>query len=321
MTTAIIGGSGFLGRNVALRLLAHGEKPVVVHRGHEPANLPERVAIEHADRTDETALDTIFRRHEVTAVVDIFALSLGNTQPVINAAQRARARYVLTSSVDVYANYEGLLRKGDAGPRMEPADEDAPLRTMRYPYRGNPRRPQGVSDDLFENYDKIVLEEAARAADLDAVILRPPMIFGVADKQRRFGWVTDNAKPGEPFAIDERAYGWLNSYGYVEDIAEAFALAALHPKAAGRTYNVGQNFVRSAADWARTLLPYIGSTAEVIAAPAGQGVWADRADASDLRYPLTLDTTRIRNELGFSEVQPESAAIKKTIASYSLPAH
>ena len=79
--------------------------------------------------------------------------------------------------------------------------------------------------------------------------------------------------------------------------------------------------MRSAADWARTLLPYIGSTAEVIAAPAGQGVWADRADASDLRYPLTLDTTRIRNELGFSEVQPESAAIKKTIASYSLPAH
>lgn len=317
MTIAIIGGSGFLGRNVALRLLAHGEKALVVHRGNEPANLPDAVAIAHADRMDEAALLDIFRQHDVRVVIDIYALSLGNTQAVINAARAVNARYILTSSVDVYANYEGLLKKGSPEVRLAPADEDAPLRTMRYPYRGNSRRPQGVSEDLFDNYDKIVIEDAVRAAGMDFVILRPPMIFGIADKQRRFGWVADNAG-GDSFAMDERAYGWLNSYGYVEDIAEAFVLAALHPKASGRTYNVGQNFVRPAADWARLLLPMLGSSAEVVAAPAGEGIWADRAEAMDLRYPLTLDTSRIRAELGFAEIVDETTALEKTLHSYTI---
>jgi len=321
VTVAIVGGSGFLGRHVALRLLEHGARPLVIHRGNEPANLPETVSIAHADRTDEAALVELFRAHGVKVVIDIFALSLGNTLPVINAAARQGARYVLTSSVDVYSNYAGLLRKETPPIRLAPATEDSPLRSMRYPYRGNPRRPKGVSDDLFDNYDKLVLEETAAAADLDAVIIRPPMIFGVADKQRRFGWVVDNAKPGQPFAIDERAFGWLNSYGHVEDVAEAMVLAALSPKASGKTYNVGQNFVRTASEWAAHLLPMLGIDSTVTAAQAGQGVWADRADAMDLRYPLTLDTSLIRADLGFAEVVDEDTALRRTLASYSAVGH
>lgn len=321
MTVAIVSGSGFLGRNVALRLLARGERALVIHRGNEAANLPDSVLIEHADRTDEERLVTLFRAHDVTAVVDIYALSLGNTQAVINAAQRVGARYVLTSSVDVYSNYEGLLRKASPAIVPTPSTEQTPLRAMRYPYRGNSRRPQGVSEDLFDNYDKLVIEEALAAADIDAVVIRPPMIFGTADKQRRFGWVADNLPvEGADFALDERAYGWLNSYAYVEDVAEAFVLAALLPQASGKTYNVSQNFVRTSAEWVERLLPLMGSTSRVIAAPAGQGVWADRADAMDLRYPLTLDSSLIRKELGYAELVDETEALEKTIASYRLRA-
>lgn len=316
MTIAIISGSGFLGRNVALRLLAHGEKPVVVHRGNEPADLPETVIIAHADRTDEERLVEILRAQSVTAVIDIFALSAANTLGVMRAAERVGARYLLTSSVDVYANYAGLLRKENVPVRMAPATEDSPLRQMRYPYRGNSRRPAGVSDDLFENYDKLVLEEALAAMHMEWVVVRPPMIFGTSDKQRRFGWVADNARPDTPFVIDERAYGWFNSYGYVEDIAEAMVLAALHPKAVGQVYNVGQDFVRPAHAWAERLLPLIGLDVPVTKAAAGNGVWADRADAMDLSYPLTLDTTKIRRELGFKEIVDEDTALERTLATY-----
>ena len=98
MTIAIIGGSGFLGRNVALRLLAHGEKALVVHRGNEPANLPDAVAIAHADRMDEAALLDIFRQHDVRVVIDIYALSLGNTQAVIKLI----SDYAADKNVTVY---------------------------------------------------------------------------------------------------------------------------------------------------------------------------------------------------------------------------
>lgn len=317
MTIAIISGSGFLGRNVALRLLAHGERPLVVHRGIEKAELPDAVAIEHADRMDEDRLVEIFKAQSVTAVIDIFALSAANTSGVMRAAERVGARYLLTSSVDVYANYAGLLKKENVPVRPEPATEDSPLRRMRYPYRGNSRRPAGVSDDLFDNYDKLVLEEALVGMGMEWVVVRPPMIFGTRDKQRRFGWVVDNARPDTPFAMDERAYGWLNSYGYVEDVAEAMVLAALHPRAAGQIYNVGQGFVRPAYAWAERLLPLLGLDVPVTKAPAGTGIWADRADAMDLAYPLTLDTAKIRRELGFKEIVDEQTALERTLASYA----
>ncbi|MBN9333184.1 NAD(P)-dependent oxidoreductase [Devosia sp.] len=316
MTVAIISGSGFLGRHVALRLLAHGKKPLVVHRGLEKANLPDSVAIAHADRVDEERLADILSANDVNAVIDIFALSAANTLGVMRAAKRIGARYVLTSSVDVYSNYAGLLRKGTAPVRIEPATEDSPLRQMRYPYRGNSRRPAGVSEDLFENYDKLVLEEALAGMSMDWSVVRPPMIFGPDDKQRRFGWIVDNARPGVAFAIDERAYGWLNSYGYVEDVAEAMVLAATHPNAAGQIYNAGQDFVRPAHAWAERVLPLLGLNNPVVKADAGSGVWADRADAMDLTYPLTLDTRKIRQELGFAEVVSEDVALDRTLSFY-----
>jgi len=73
-----------------------------------------------------------------------------------------------------------------------------PLRALRYPYRQNSRRPQGIEDDLFEEYDKIPIEEFAMAAGApQATVLRLPMIFGPDDKQHRFAWAIKGAKQGE----------------------------------------------------------------------------------------------------------------------------
>jgi hypothetical protein len=48
--------------------------------------------------------------------------------------------------------------------------------------------------------------------------------------------------------------------------------------------------------------------------PEAKGLLWDRAEASDLRYPLTLDTTRIREELGFEEPTAEIDALRATVA-------
>jgi nucleoside-diphosphate-sugar epimerase len=50
----------------------------------------------------------------------------------------------------------------------------------------------------------------------------------------------------------------------------------------------------------------------LVDADAG-GILADRADSSDLSYPLTLDSARIRAELGYSEIVPEEQALRRTI--------
>lgn len=317
MAIALLGGGGFLGLPLARRLLTRGERVLILHRGRRPIpDPPSGVRVILADRQDGPALEAIFAAEGVSAVADLMALTLETTRPAIEAAARRKARYLLVSSIDVYANYGGLLKLESPEIRLAPATEDSPLRRTRHPYKGDPRRPKGPDDDLLEHYDKIPIEEALLRADLESVVVRPPMIFGPGDKQNRFGWIQDAMRPGEPFLIDERAWGWPSSYAYVEDVAEAMALALLSPRAAGRTYNLGQSFQRSQADWARRIGGILRVETEIRPAPAGQGALADRAEILDLRYPLTQDSSRIRTELGFRETLGEEEALERTLAAH-----
>lgn len=317
MTIAIIGGTGFIGRAVAQRVLARGLTPIVIARGQHPVDLPAGAVFEKADRMDREALVAILGRHGVQTVIDIFALGLLNTRAVFEAMAEVGGRYLLLSSVDVYSNYGGLLRRETPPIQLEPAKETDPLRGFRYPYRGNPRRPQGVEAELFEDYDKILLEEAAlEDPRFASTVIRAPMIFGPGDKQHRFKWAIDAVKAGSLVKLDERASRWPNSYGYVADIAEAMVLAALEPRGAGRIYNVGQPFVRTPIEWILSFAVVLNRSIEVeIVPPDQKGLLWERAEASDLRYPLILDPTRIRTELGFVEPTPEREALLATIRS------
>lgn len=317
MTIAILGGTGFIGTAVALRILARGLTPLVLARGQHPVALPDGARFEAVDRLDGKRLVEIFQQHEVDIVIDIFGLGLLNTGPVLAAMGAVGGRYVLLSSVDVYSNYGGLLKRESPPVQAAPAKEDDPLRSFRFPYRGNPHRPQGVEAALFEDYDKIILEEAS-AADgrFETTIIRAPMIFGPGDKQHRFAWAIKAVQKGGAIEIDQRAAKWPNSYGYIDDVAEAMVLAATSPKAARRIYNVGQNFVRTPIEWLLSFAVVLNRSVEVVEVPPeNRGLQAERADASDLRYPLTLDNSRIRAELGFSEIVPEREALLRTIAS------
>ena len=317
MTVAIVGGTGFIGSAVARRLLARGLAPVVIARGRHPVTLPDGASFEAADRRDGGQLVELFQKYDVDTVIDIFALGLKNTAPVLEAMGAIGGRYLLLSSIDVYSNYGGLLKRESPPIQQEPAREDDPLRDFRFPYRQNDRRPRGVEDDLFDDYDKIILEEAARAdGRFETTVIRAPMIFGPGDKQHRFKWAIDAVRNNQVVEIDQRAARWPNSYGYIDDIAEAMVLAAVAPEAAGRTYNAGQDFVRTPIEWLLTLGVILGRRIEVVEVPPDKrGLQADRADASDLRYPLTLDTSRIRDELGFAEIVPEREALLATIAA------
>lgn len=320
MTIAILGGTGFIGPAVARRVLARGQAPLVLARGRHPVALPEGARFETADRMDGRRLVELFQTHDVDTVIDIFALSLKNTAPVLEAMGAVGGRYLLLSSVDVYSNYGGLLGREVPPVQLAPADEDDPLRGFRYPYRQNTRRPRGVEDDLFEDYDKIILEEAT-AADrrFETTVIRAPMIFGPGDKQHRFKWAIDAVRSNDVVEIDERAARWPNSYGYVDDIAEAMVLAATAPQAAGRTYNAGQDFVRTPIEWLLVFGVILGKRIEVVEVPADkQALLAERADASNLDYPLTLDTSRIRQELGFAELMPERDELLATVAAETV---
>ena len=316
MSVLVWGGAGFIGRPLVRRLLADGVETVVVHRpgGVVAAGAASRVV----DRADPVAVRALIRAVGARTVIDLAARGEADTLPLLDALVGEIDRYVLVSSADVYRNYEGLHRRATPTPILERLDEDSPLRTSRHPYRLARPRPPGDPQAWMDGYDKIPLEAAARARrDLAATVLRPPLVFGPGDRQRRFAWAIRPMSQGRPRLLVPHPWAaWRATFGYVDDVAAGIALAALHPAAAGQTYNLGAANTPTHLAWASAFAEQIGWPGEVelVHPQVARGALAAAAASLDLRYPLFLDNAKIRRRLGYSEPTPRDEALARTIA-------
>jgi nucleoside-diphosphate-sugar epimerase len=155
------------------------------------------------------------------------------------------------------------------------------------------------------------------ASDLSWTILRLPMIFGPGDRNRRFAWAIHSMTRGaSDLALDKQWAEWRTSLGYVENVADALVLAATHPAADGRTFNVGPEHVKTNREWAIALKAVVDWRGEIrvmardtIPEPAQK-----QLGALDLTVPIRLNTSAIRQTIGYTEVVSEADALAATIA-------
>ena len=157
MTVLVLGASGFIGPHAVAALTAAGEEAIGASRrggGQFGAAL---------DRRDPKAARRLVRDRRVDAVVDLLAFTEADTLPLLAALDGEVGRFVMASSCDVYRNYEGLHRKAAPEPITGALDEASPLRSLRHPYRAEPRRPADAPDAWMDDYDKIPLEAALLA--------------------------------------------------------------------------------------------------------------------------------------------------------------
>jgi nucleoside-diphosphate-sugar epimerase len=93
---------------------------------------------------------------------------------------------------------------------------------------------------------------------------------------------------------------WRWTHGYVENVAHAIALAALHPDATG-VYNVGEN--------------YTPTFAERMAHLPTSSIPEATAMNANFEQDIVYDTTRIRAELGYSEIVDDEEGLRRTLAN------
>lgn len=312
MTVLVLGGAGFIGRPLARRL-AETSEVVVLHRGARDAPAGARDIV--ADRNDPAAVRAAVRACGAATVIDLMAMTSADTLPLFDALAGEIDRYVLASSADVYRNYEGLHRKAAPEPVLDLLAEDSPLRETRFPYRLAELRAADHRDKGQDDYDKIPLEQAlADQSACDWTVLRLPMVYGPGDRQRRFGWlIRPMAAAAERIVAPAAWLDWRTSYGFVEDVAAGIALAALHPAAANRVYNLGPAEAGSHRDWARAFAGSMSWRGEMVEGDPG-GRLSEAVAALDLRYPLATDTRRVRVELGYAEAVAPEEALRLTIA-------
>src|SRR2546423_799251 len=137
MRILIIGGTGFIGPWVVRRLLGEGHSVALFHRGQTAADLPPATSHINGDRRNLSDFASKFRRFAPDVVLDMFPYAEQEAAVVMQTFRGIARRVVALSSMDVYRTYGRFLRLEDGPPDLVPFAENAPLRTILYPYRAS----------------------------------------------------------------------------------------------------------------------------------------------------------------------------------------
>src|SRR5579864_2494312 len=306
MRVLVIGGTNFIGPALVHKLIELGHELTVFHRGQTTADMPPGTKQIFGDRDRLGEFASELRAFAPRVVVHMIAYVEEHARSLIDVFRGIARRLVVVSSGDVYKAY-GLFHGTESGPiEPLPLAEDAPLRSVLFPYRSQAQGPE----DLKYRYDKIPVERAVMGdSDMRGTILRLPMVYGPGDKGHRlFPYLKrmDDSRPA--IVLEEGMAEWRCPRGYVENVAAAIALCVTDERAAGRIYNVSEAPAFSEAEWVRKIGEAVGWRGEVVIVPRRRTPEHYRPEQH-----IETDSTRIRSELGYRESVPFTEALKRTI--------
>jgi len=315
MRIVMLGGTSFMGPAVARELLADGHAVAVYHRGQTEGAVPEGVTHLHGERDALMAARPALEQFAPDVVIHMILMEEAQAQAFTQALGGVARRAVVISSQDVYRAYGRVIGNEPGPPDPTPLTEDAPLRERPYPHRADQPRAEDDPMRWADTYDKIPAERVVMSApELPCAVLRLPAVFGPRDRQRRFHSLLKRMDDGRTvIPLDAAEADWRWTYGYVDDVAHAIALAALDARSAGRIYNVGEPQALSLEERALAVGAAAGWRGRIVRLPAGRLPEAMRAGI-DPRQNLIVDTTRIRAELGYREVTSPAEAYARTVA-------
>lgn len=313
MRVLIIGGTNFIGPYVVTALDRLGIEVTVFHRGiHEPA-LPATVRHVHSE---QAALPFLHFPVELSrpvpeVVLHMFPVGQEDARAVMVRFMGEAKRIVALSSGDVYRAYGRLLGTEPGPPEPVPLDESAALRSTLYPYRSAAAGP----GDWTYHYEKILAERTLLgSASLPGTVLRLPAVYGPGDPYRRLRLYIRRMTDGRPaILLDSQQTVWRWTHGYVENVAQAIALAAMDERATGRVYNIGEIVTPSMAERVRQVGELAEWKGSIVSLPAAR-LPPHLRPPFEPQQDLVMDSRRFRSELGFTESVSVEEGLRRTIA-------
>jgi len=309
MRMLLIGGTRFVGRQTAKRLVELGHEVTVFHRGEtEPDDLPEVDHI-HGDRANLADYREAFEKAAPHVVIDMIPLNGEDAEAVFDTFEGIVEWVVGISSQDVYAAY-GVLTGIQDGPLHEGGlTEAAPLRSEFYPYRN-----RYSEDHPLHEYDKILAERVYLSQiGMHGTVLRLPCVYGPGDYQHRMWPYLRRMLDGRSaILLSKQMAEWRWTRGYVENIADAIALTVTHRESWGRVYNLGEPDAMTEREWVEAIGCAVDWDGEVVVLDEQDMPRHLRAE-HNYAQSLIADTSRIRAELQYEEMIGIDEAIRRTV--------
>src|SRR5919204_158202 len=296
MRILVTGGAGFIGSHFAERLLAAGDKVVVLDKltyaGNE-SNLPAGAEFHRGDIGVKEDVDAI---GELDAIVN-FAAETHVDRSILGPHDFARTDVLGALVLAEVARERGVRlvqvsTDEGYGDVTEPTREDAPL------------RPSSPYSAAKAGGDLQVLA-AVRTYGVDACITRGSNTYGPNQyPEKLIPLFVTNALDGEPLPLygdGRQVRDWL----HVADHCAGIDLV-LRRGAAGEVYNVGAGEERENREITRLILELTGADPGLVRHVA------DRP-GHDRRY--SLDTSKLRG-LGWKPVRTLADGLPETVAWY-----
>ncbi len=311
MRVLVIGGTGFIGSFVVRNLNQEAHEVYVMHRGRSEAEFPRGVNSVICDRSKIRELKRTMTEVNPDVVIDMIPRTAQETWSVLTSVPETLKRLVMVSSIDVYRAYN-RLRKLEIGTYDEtPLKEDAPLRELLFPYRGN------AVDALHTSYmyEKLLVEGLTRSdTKVPSTILRLPVVFGPNDPQSRtFEYVTRMHEKRPAILLGKRQANWRVTRGYVEDVAACISACAVKDDGDSHVFNVGEREAVTEKDWINMLARSMNWDGEIISVEDSQLPNHIREDF-DWDQDLTIDCQAIARYLGSNKKTDIEDALAKTIS-------
>jgi UDP-glucose 4-epimerase len=309
----ITGGLGFIGSNLAHRLVALGADVTLVdamipgyggnlHNVHE---IRDRVHINFSDIRDRNSINYLVRDKDcvfhLAGQVD-HILSLSDPFPDIDMNIRGTA--VVVEAVKAYAPNARVVytgTRGQYGPAVKlPVRED------------NPMHPRGLYELSNMTAEKIMLLYNEHHG-IASTVLRLTNIYGprAQMKHSRYGvvnWFVRVALDGGTIKVFGKG-DLMRDFLYVDDAVQAILTSAEKDAAVGEVFNVGRDTPSNFLELAKKVVEI-----------AGTGAWefAPFSKERAMQEPghFYSDTTKIRNALGWEAEISLEDGLRRTIEFY-----
>jgi UDP-glucose 4-epimerase len=309
----ITGGLGFIGSNLAHRLVAEGARvtlcdAMIQGYGGNPANIREiqdRVSVDTSDVRDTSAMERLVRGQDVIfhlAAQVSHVMSLSNPYPDIDINIKGTA-VVLEACRK--ANPQVLLvrsgTRGQYGPAVQlPVSEQTPS------------DPRGIYE-ISQLSAEMICRTYTRIHGIRTVPLRLTNVYGPRGQMRHshFGVVNWFVR----LALEERPIPIFGSgrivrdFLYVDDCVDALLLAAREPKAVGEILNVGHDRPSTFLEVARILRELV---------PAATIAFTEFSPERKAQEPgdFLSDITKIRGLLGWEPKVDLHEGLSRTVDFY-----
>ncbi len=216
MTRALVlGGAGFIGAAACKELMRRGVETIAAGRKDRPyGTFTSYVAF---DRDDEAQLIRALESAQPDVVLDLACYEPAQVEAMTRLFHGDR--YVFVSSGVIYPDIDS-----------RPAKEDDFV-----PLDGEP--PPEVDYMAGKRWCETVL---SRTSDFPWTVIRPPAVFGAADRTLRIAAYIQRVEDGGPLLVPQETYERQAGLAWVKDIGYACALACDPRKQTKhRAYNVG----------------------------------------------------------------------------------